>query len=126
MKPTLVLDFDGVIHSYTSRWHSATIISDPPVDGAFDFIRRAVKSFTVVICTSRMTGTPAQLRNVHFAISDWFSQYDLGIELHEYSAPIASRYPEHIFISHMKPPAHITIDDRALTFTGFFPQSKHF
>ncbi len=30
MKQTVVFDFDGVIHSYTSGWKGATVIPDPP------------------------------------------------------------------------------------------------
>lgn len=33
MKQTVVFDFDGVIHSYTSGWKGETIIPDPPVPG---------------------------------------------------------------------------------------------
>ena len=29
MKQTVVFDFDGVIHSYTSGWKGATIIPEP-------------------------------------------------------------------------------------------------
>ena len=39
MKKILCLDFDGVIHSYTSPWRNARKIPDPPVDYAFRWIR---------------------------------------------------------------------------------------
>lgn len=32
----LSIDFDGVIHSYTSRWKGVDVIPDMPVPGAFE------------------------------------------------------------------------------------------
>jgi len=52
-KPILCLDFDGVLHSYTSGWKGASVIPDPPVPGAIAFLREAVKSFEVHIFSSR-------------------------------------------------------------------------
>ena len=52
-KPILCLDFDGVIHSYKSGWKGETIIYDPPVDGALDFIQAALEHFRVMIYSSR-------------------------------------------------------------------------
>ena len=39
MKKTVVFDFDGVIHSYTSGWKGATVIPDPPVEGIGDALK---------------------------------------------------------------------------------------
>src|ERR1700743_3429981 len=52
-KPILCLDFDGVIHSYASGWKGADVIPDPPVAGAIEFIREALKHFRVAIFSSR-------------------------------------------------------------------------
>ena len=52
-KPILCLDFDGVIHSYTSGWKGARNIPDPPVPGALDFILAVQAQFQVVILSSR-------------------------------------------------------------------------
>jgi hypothetical protein len=40
-KLKIVLDFDGVIHSYSSGWTSAANIPDPPVDGAIEWMADA-------------------------------------------------------------------------------------
>lgn len=52
-KPTLCLDFDGVIHSYTSGWKGARNIPDPPVDGTGAYLLEAVCHFRVAILSSR-------------------------------------------------------------------------
>ena len=52
-KPILCLDFDGVCHSYVSGWKGADIISDPPVEGLFEFLREAGKHFSIHIYSSR-------------------------------------------------------------------------
>lgn len=38
MKPIISVDFDGVIHSYSSGWKGAHRIPDPPVDGAIKWL----------------------------------------------------------------------------------------
>ena len=51
--PILCLDFDGVLHSYTSGWKGARVIPDPPVEGAIDFLSRALDDFRVAVYSSR-------------------------------------------------------------------------
>lgn len=52
-KPILCLDFDGVIHSYTSGWKGADVIPDAPVADAMRFIWDATDHFRVAIYSSR-------------------------------------------------------------------------
>jgi hypothetical protein len=52
-KPALVLDFDGVIHSYTSGWKGADVIPDPPTPGAREAIRTLRETYRVVVNSSR-------------------------------------------------------------------------
>jgi len=52
-KPFLLVDFDGVIHSYSSGWQGARRIPDMPVTGALEFLAKATYYFKVNIYSSR-------------------------------------------------------------------------
>ncbi len=52
-KRTICLDFDGVVHSYTSGWCGADVIPDPPIHGTKAAIERLRQSLRVVIHSSR-------------------------------------------------------------------------
>ena len=106
-KPILCLDFDGVIHSYTSGWKGADVIPDPPVPGAIEFIREALKHFDVQIYSSRSV-QPGGIG----AMQVWLVDYSRDIAMVE----DAIGWPKE------KPAAFITIDDRALTFDGTWPE----
>lgn len=111
-KPILCLDFDGVIHSYVSGWKGADAIPDRIVDGAMRFIRDAQDHFTVAIFSSR-SNQPGGLAAMQGYIEDNFTAYFCGEDV---SANLAAiEWPLE------KPPAMITIDDRALTFDGTWP-----
>lgn len=112
-RPILCLDFDGVIHSYSSGWKGAAVIPDPPVPGAIEFIYSAVEHFRVAIFSSRSRqdgGIDAMrgwLRMALAAAIDDKADVDRVFALIE--------WPEE------KPAAMVTLDDRALTFTGEWP-----
>lgn len=98
MKQTVVFDFDGVIHSYTSGWKGPAIIPDPPVPGikeAIEEIRAA--GYEVVIVSTRCATTEG-----YGAIREWM--IDNGIEVDA--------------VKTEKPPAIVYIDDRAICFDG--------
>lgn len=137
-KPILCLDFDGVIHSYTSGWKGARVIPDSPVEGALEFIIEATKSFEVHIFSSRSNywrGRSAMqkwLRKHLKALayeqeqSAWLDEiWGRGENSYE---PFCTLLREEIdslitcikWPTH-KPPALVTIDDRAITFTGKWP-----
>jgi len=100
-KPILVLDFDGVLHSYSSGWAGATIIPDSPVPGAAEFCHRALEHFELWIVSSRCYEDDGI-----DAITKWLDKY---------------QFPEDITVSGKKPPAFLILDDRAITFTGTWP-----
>lgn len=55
--PNVVLDFDGVIHAYTSGWKGLTVIPDPPVPG----IREAIRDIMDTGCTEAVALLTAML-----------------------------------------------------------------
>ncbi len=111
-KPILCLDFDGVLHSYASGWQGADVIPDPPVPGALEFVRRATQVFDVHVYSARSAqpGGVGAMRAwlAHWAERELPSGTDLGF-LDLIAWPAA------------KPNAHVTLDDRAVTFTGEWP-----
>lgn len=136
-KPTLCLDFDGVLHSYSSGWKGASTIPDEPVDGAGAYLLTAVQHFNVAIFSSRSKSIlgrramkywlrdvlwDACLDNVDLADAAWgavagkpqdhrpWTLYDVREQAEEIMRGISWPW--------FKPTALITIDDRAITFNG--------
>jgi hypothetical protein len=119
--PILCLDFDGVCHSYTSGWKGAAVIPDPAVPGLVAFLRKAVKQFDVQIYSSR-SGQEGGIQ----AMKDW-----LRYEIEEHfdcpfgGSPNDAASADELFNAiewpTKKPAAMVTIDDRAITFTGKWP-----
>lgn len=136
-KPILCLDFDGVIHSYSSGWKGARVIPDAPVAGVGAFLLDAMQHWRVTILSSRSHqwgGRRAMRRYVREIVRDacfadseamhkaWSATQGKPAEwipwtagdVNEAADWIASKIGYPLF----KPPAVITIDDRALTFSG--------
>jgi hypothetical protein len=113
-KPILCLDFDGVLHSYMSGWQGAAVIPDPPVEGAAAFLQQAVEAFTVVVHSSRSAeeSGPAAMRYWLFGVLR-----DGGMLPDAASLMVEQR----VSFPRDKPPAFVTLDDRAVTFTGQWP-----
>ena len=96
-KRTIVFDFDGVIHSYSSGWQGAATIPDPPVPGIAEAIADIRRHFLVVVVSSRCS-QPEGLAAVQTFLDKYAIEVD-GVCAH-------------------KPPALVYIDDRALCFDG--------
>lgn len=113
-KPILCLDFDGVCHSYTSGWKGADVIPDDAVPGLFEFLEQVAPYFDIQVFSSR-SSTPEGITAMQF----WFE-----FQRRKWRANGGGQgFKEVISISFptQKPSAFITIDDRALTFTGEWP-----
>ncbi|KKM70901.1 hypothetical protein LCGC14_1436060 [marine sediment metagenome] len=103
----ICIDFDGVLHSYKSGWKGAEHIPDPPVNGAIVWLRSMIlyPDFQVCIYSSR-----SRQDGGIKAMRHWLLAYGMS-----------SPEIEQIEFPTQKPAAFITIDDRAICFTGKFP-----
>jgi hypothetical protein len=108
-KPILSVDFDGVIHSYSSGWKGPTIIPDPPVPGALDFLERATEHFRVAIYSTR-SNSPEGIEAMQIWLRDETKK--LHVDTHWIGL---IEWPT------QKPPAFVTLDDRAICFDGTWP-----
>ena len=119
-KPILCLDFDGVLHSYTSGWKGAAIIPDPPVAKMVPFLERAITEFDVQIFSSRTGqegGVDAMKKWLEYHVFDHFG----GAMADPPELERAIKIRDAIGWPTEKPPAMVTIDDRAIQFTGEWP-----
>jgi hypothetical protein len=111
-KPILCLDFDGVCHSYTSGWHGATEIPDPPVEGMWRFLEAVWQHFDVAIYSTR-----SHQEGGIAAMQAWFVKHASS----GFQQDLARKWLQ---FPHEKPPAFLTLDDRAMCFTGVWPDVK--
>jgi len=95
----LCVDFDGVLHHYTSAWTSPVVIPDPPVPGALEWLDEVCEAFTVHVFSVRSTW-PGAIQ----AMRDWFEFH--GFDSDRLSFPVE------------KPYSRMYIDDRGYHFTG--------
>jgi hypothetical protein len=123
IKRILLVDFDGVLHSYVSGWKGARVVSDPPVKGAIGWLRSLLEypeewgmrlpsdpvgTFKVCIYSSRSRQWGGRK-----AMKRWLLAHGLEKEyLRQISFPI------------MRPAAFLTIDDRCVCFDGTFPRAE--
>jgi hypothetical protein len=106
------VDFDGVIHDYKGGWQGGKIYGNV-TDGFFDWVRQVMPLFRIVVYSSRSKDA-----GMIDAMRDWLGQQAVLNN---------TTVPDGIEFSHEKPPAYLTIDDRALTFNGDwseFPPSR--
>lgn len=98
MKKTIAIDFDGVLHSYTSGWKGPGIIPDPPVPGMADACHQMIQAgFEVVVMSSRARHQPAAMAMASWLINHGFPPMKITAE---------------------KVPAEVYIDDRGYRFNG--------
>jgi hypothetical protein len=101
-KPTICIDFDGVIHSYERGWQGGEIYGEV-VPYFFPWAEQAQKQFKLTIYSSRSSTDEGRL-----AMGKWLAE-----KLRTWEGE-----PIELHMTAEKPAAWVTIDDRAVQFTG--------
>jgi hypothetical protein len=120
--PILAVDFDGVLHSYTSGWRGPRNIPDPPVPGAIEWLRSLLTDADCVCAMApryldfdvQVFSSRSRYWGGRHAIRKW-------LENEFEKAGYYRQLIELIRFPLWKPPAFLTLDDRAVTFAGVFP-----
>lgn len=126
-KPILCLDFDGVIHRYSKGWQGG-VIYDDVTPGFFEWAQEAAQHFQLVIYSSR-SKDPEQITAMQTWLLNqrvvWRKCNKLPDESHQCSYSerfvtfgVGAPKPLHFEFKAEKPPAYLTIDDRAIQFRG--------
>ena len=120
--PIICVDFDGVIHSYTSGWKGVSIIPDDPVPGAIEWLREHLPCPDALGWGVEHKGPIVQIYSSRSkswfgrrAMKKWLIKH--GLE-REYISDGILKFPV------KKSAAFLTIDDRAICFTGEFPSTE--
>lgn len=113
-KPILCIDFDGVIHSYERGWQDGSIYGSA-TPGFFKWAIEVQHHFRLVIYSSRSSTEEGRK-----AMREWLGTQSIeAIHRGEVSADYEwAELFGNIEFADKKPPAFLTIDDRAIQFNG--------
>lgn len=121
--PIICVDFDGVIHSYTSGWKGVSVIPDPPVKGAIKWLEDHLP-VPDELCAMAPPHKGPIVQIYSSRSKSWFGRRAMKKWL------IANgMHPGYINEGILKfpvkkPAAFLTIDDRAICFDGNFPDKE--
>lgn len=134
----ILVDFDGVLHSYTSGWKGARTIPDPPVPGALAWLCRSLETLDIAVLSSRSHvwgGRRAMKAWLRESAASFFAEEDatlkhwdsIGFDPGMDPWPdtcddAAAHLARRIEWPRFKVPSHLTLDDRAVCFRGAFPE----
>lgn len=109
-KPILCIDFDGVIHSYEKGWQNG-VIYGTSTPGFFEWAEQAAKQFKLTIYSSRSKNEES-IKAMCVWLMERRKEWRAAGGKNESDEPLAFDFAKE------KPPAFLTIDDRAIQFRG--------
>lgn len=110
-KPTIAIDFDGVIHKYSKGWHDGSIY-DGPMPGCKEALRRLSETYRILIFSTR---------NYDRTVNGEFQSNQVE-EMINWLEVFKIPYDE-IHIELNKPICKLFIDDNAYRFDGDWVKS---
>ena len=120
--PIICVDFDGVIHSYTSGWQGVDVIPDQPVEGAIAWLEAHLPLPDALGVSGPYVGPVVQIYSSRSkswrgrrAMTKWLVKNGMDSW---YIRDKLLKFPK------KKPAAWLTIDDRAICFNGRFPTTE--
>ena len=117
--PLICVDFDGVIHSYKSGWQGVSVIPDPPVPGAIDWL---IKNLPIPDSYGMGGDHQGPIVCIYSSrSSSWFGRRAMKKWLIANGLPAEYIKEGILKFPKKKPAAWLTIDDRAICFDGRFP-----
>ena len=123
-QPIICVDFDGVIHSYVSGWKGVSVIPDPPVEGAIDWIQDNLP-VPEELGGSFVPPHEGPVVQIYSSRSkSWFGRRAMKKWLIEHGLHPSYLREGILKFPTKKPAAFLTIDDRAICFNGSFPTAK--
>lgn len=111
-KYSISVDFDGVIHQYNKKWMGYSVIPDPPVAGAIEWLHEMIQEFHVFIHSCR-----CRTRQGRRAIRSYIQDHAEGM----WESTTDTYGLETIMCVYHKPAALVYVDDRGFRFEGTFP-----
>jgi hypothetical protein len=122
-RPVICLDFDGVIHSYERGWQNGELYGTV-TPGFLDWAHKAGKHFRLVVYSSR-SKDPDSIKEMAVwigghAFQEGWQITDFPSEASPFLRLLHARRADLILLefTNQKPPAFLTIDDRAIRFEG--------
>lgn len=104
-KKSIAIDFDGVLHAYTSPWTKASEVRDGPTPGALEAVKEYIMAgYNVVVYSARANDPDGEV-----AMHQWLQKHGFPV----------------LHIATEKPHAELYIDDRGFQFIGDWPSVEY-
>lgn len=115
--PTICVDFNGVMHDHRNAPKGIVLPDSPAIPGAIEWAIKASEHYRLVFLSARFGAPGVDGFEARKAAALWLIAKGIDRSQITHQPDFRGRY----VIASVRPPCHITIDDRAWRFDGRFP-----